>query len=337
MKKMRIVIIAEQAGAAVHPVTHEAVSFARKLGADRGGSVQILVLGNHVEKTVHDLAETTAMDVTGFESAQLALYNGEIYQNTLSTFFETDAPAVICLPHTAFGFDLAPRLAVSLQASCITAVEKIRFSNGRVRFVRSMFNGKLQAEVAAAREKIVVTIMPGAWSRQAHFSGSRKPRVHIIKPDNFPTASHTLAVRESTKKPLNFDDADVIVAAGRGIGKARNIQLLEDLASIFPKSGIGASRAVCDLGWLGYRHQIGITGQTVSPRLYIACGISGAMQHLAGMKESRIIVAINNDPYAAIFQVADFGIVENLETFIPILLEEFKRQRAVQQKHHPCA
>jgi electron transfer flavoprotein alpha subunit len=150
--------------------------------------------------------------------------------------------------------------------------------------------------------------------------------VRIIKSDVFPTASQTLEVREASNEPLNFDDADVIVAAGRGIRNAKNLKLLENLAAIFPKAGLGASRAVCDLGWLGYRHQIGITGQTVSPRLYIACGISGAMQHLAGMKESRIIVAINNDPHAAIFQVADLGIVENLETFIPILLAEFKRQ-----------
>ncbi len=323
-------MIAELTGAVVHPVTHEVVSFAREWGTHMGGgSMQLLVLGNHVENIVHNLAETTRMDVTGFESAQLALYNGEVYRNTLATFFKTDAPTVVCLPHTAFGFDLAPRLAVFLQASCITAVEKIRFSNGRVRFVRSMFNGKLRAEVATASEKIVVTIMPGAWSRQTNLSGSRSPQVHITEPDGFPAASRTLEIRESARESLNFDDADVIVAAGRGIRNAENIQLLKDLAGIFPKAGLGASRAVCDLGWLGYRHQIGITGQTVSPRLYIACGISGAMQHLAGMKGSRVIVAINSDPHAAIFQVADFGIVENLETFIPVLLEEFKRQQAV--------
>jgi electron transfer flavoprotein alpha subunit len=326
MEEMRITVIAEQTGATVQPVTREAVSFARELETHTGGFVQAIVLGDPVESLAHSLAETTGVDVTGFESANLALYNGEVYRNTLLKFLETDGPAVICLPHTAFGFDLAPRLAIALHASCITAVEEIRFSNGRVRFVRSMFNGKLQAEVATSREKIVVTLLPGAWPGHERFPGSRKHQVRIIKSDVFPTASQTLEVREASNEPLNFDDADVIVAAGRGIRNAKNLKLLENLAAIFPKAGLGASRAVCDLGWLGYRHQIGITGQTVSPRLYIACGISGAMQHLAGMKESRIIVAINNDPHAAIFQVADLGIVENLETFIPILLAEFKRQ-----------
>ncbi|RUA02040.1 MAG: hypothetical protein DSY89_03590 [Deltaproteobacteria bacterium] len=326
MKEMRITVIVGQTGTTVPPVTPEAVSFARELETYTGGFVQAIVLGNDVVGIAHHLAETTGVDVTGIESTRLALYNGEVYRDTLIKFLETDGPAVICLPHMAFGFDLAPRLAVALHASCVTAVEAIRFSNGRVGFVRSMFNGKLKAEVTTLREKVVVTLMPGAWSRPARRPGSRKQSVRIMKPDVFPSASQTVGIRESDKDMLNFDDADVIVAAGRGIGNPLNIRLLKDLAAIFSKSGIGASRAVCDLGWLSYRHQIGITGQTVSPRLYIACGISGAMQHLAGMKESRTIVAINNDPHAAIFQAADYGIVENLETFIPILLSEFKRQ-----------
>lgn len=323
-RKMRISVIAERAGAAVHPVTSETLSFALEVGAHLDGGVHAFVLGKRVGDMARTLSETGGIDVTGIEAEQLALYNGETYRAALVEVLETAGPALICLPHTAFGFDLAPRLAASLQAACITAVEEVRFSNGAIRFVRAMFNGKLQAEVASDREKTVVTIMPGAWPG-AHNRPCSRGRVCIMATDVFPTASRTLEIRESAEERLNLGDADVIVAAGRGIRNPGNLRLMEDLAGIFPKSGLGSSRAVCDLGWLGYKHQVGVTGQTVSPGLYIACGISGAVQHLAGMRGSRVIVAINSDPRTAIFQVADYCIVENLETFIPVLLEEFRR------------
>jgi electron transfer flavoprotein alpha subunit len=151
-----------------------------------------------------------------------------------------------------------------------------------------------------------------------------KGSVHIIRTNFVPIASQTLEIKESKKGELNLGDADVIVSAGRGVRNPENIHLLEELAKIFPKSALGGSKAACDLGWLAYQHQIGITGQTVSPRLYIACGISGSVQHISGMRGSQTIIGINSDPDASIFNVADYGIVENLETFIPTLLEEFR-------------
>jgi len=333
---MQITVIAEQRENVVHPVTRETLSFAVELGAQLGGSPHALVLGSHVGDMARKLAATTGIDVTGVEAEQLALYNGEIYRKAVVETLEADESVLVCLPHTAFGFDLAPRLAVSLQAACITAVEKVHFCSDGMRFVRSMFNGKLQAELAATGEKTVVTVMPGAWPAQEEFSNSGG-RTRVVKTDVFPAASRTLEVRESAGQQLNLGDADVIVAAGRGIRNPKNLQLLEGLAGIFPKSSLGASRAVCDLGWLGYRHQIGITGQTVSPGLYIACGVSGAVQHLAGMKGSGTIVAINSDPHAAIFQVADYCIVEDMESFIPVLLEEFRRFSAAGKTKEPGA
>jgi electron transfer flavoprotein alpha subunit len=119
-------------------------------------------------------------------------------------------------------------------------------------------------------------------------------------------------------------DAEVIVSAGRGVGKKENIALIKELAALFPRSAVGASRQACDLGWLEYKHQVGTTGQTVAPKLYIACGISGAIQHVSGMKKAQNIIAINNDPHAAIFHVAHICIVEDLVSFIPLLIEELK-------------
>lgn len=125
----------------------------------------------------------------------------------------------------------------------------------------------------------------------------------------------------------DFSEAEVIVAAGKGIGAAENIELIKRLAGVFPKSAVGCSRAVCDLGWMEYRRQIGMTGRTVAPSLYIACGISGAMPHLAGMRNSRLIIAVNRDKNAAIFNIAHLGVVEDLLTFVPTVLELLENER----------
>jgi electron transfer flavoprotein alpha subunit len=134
--------------------------------------------------------------------------------------------------------------------------------------------------------------------------------------------SRTLGIAESAHLYSALKDAEVIVSGGRGIGKRENVSLIKRLAAVFPRSAVGASRSACDLGWFEHRHQIGTTGQTVSPRLYIACGISGAFQHVSGMRGAQTILAINTDRHAPIFQVAHYCIVEDLTTFIPILLRE---------------
>lgn len=349
MGNMQIIVVAAPPETSV-AVTYEIITFARAVRAYTGGWVKVLVMGNRVTAAARQIACDTGVTVTGIASASLALYNGEAYLAAVMENIESnDGPVLICLPHISFGFDLAPRLAVSLEAACITAVEKMRFVGDEMRLIRPMFNGRLKAELAVSGQKAVVTITPGAWpgahSRSVRPIGASRPaelpeppesteypelpgrrgKVRIVAANISTRYSQTLEIKESAGQRLDLSDAEVIVAAGRGIGDPDNIQLLKDLAGIFPRPGLGASRAVCDLGWLGYPYQIGITGQTVAPGLYIACGISGASQHLAGMRHSRMIVAINIDPHAAIFQVADYCIVENLETFIPVLLDVFHR------------
>ena len=321
--KRQIAVIVEHTGNRILPVTYESLSFAMELGERLGLNLSVLILGNSIEAMAKQLAERTGSHVTGIKGAQLESYNGEAYKGAIVEILEAFDPSYICMPHTATGFDLAPRIAFFLNASCVTSVEKIRVREGNIRFIRSMFNGKLHAEMAPATAKAVLTILPGAWPSLEIHPGS-KGSVHIIRTNFSPIASQTLEIKESRKEKLNLGDADVIISAGRGIRKPANLHLLEELAKIFPKSVLGSSKAACDLGWLGYQHQIGITGQTVSPRLYIACGISGAVQHISGMRGSQTIIGINSDPDASIFNAADYGIVENLETFIPTLLEEFR-------------
>jgi electron transfer flavoprotein alpha subunit len=321
--KAQILVIAEHTGNRILPVTYESLSFAMELGRHLGRNVSVLILGNTVEAMAKKLAARIGSDVIGIEGEQLDLYNGEAYKAAIVEVMETFDPSYICMPHTATGFDLAPRLAFFMNASCITSIEKVYAHEGNIRFIRSMFNGKLHAEMAPATAKSVLTILPGAWpSLEIH--PESKGSVHITRTNFVPVASQTLKIKESKKGKLNLGDADVIISAGRGVRNPENLHFLEELAKIFPKSVLGSSKAVCDLGWLGYQHQIGITGQTVSPRLYIACGISGAVQHISGMRDSQTIIGINSDPDSSIFNVADYGIVENLKTFIPILLEEFR-------------
>ena len=321
--KAQILVITEHTGNRILPVTYESLSFAMELGERLGLNVSVLILGKTVEAMAKKLAERTGSDVIGVEGEQLEFYNGEAYKAATAEVLEMFNPSYICIPHTAIGFDLAPRLSVYLNASCVTSVEKVRICEGNIRFIRSMFNGKLHAEVAPATAMAVLTILPGAWpSLEIH--PESKGAVHIIRTNFVSVASQTLEIKESKREKLNLGDADVIISAGRGISNPENLHLFEELAKIFPKSAFGSSKSACDLGWLGFQHQIGITGQTVSPRLYIACGISGAVQHISGMRGSQTIIGINSDPDASIFNVADYGIVENLETFIPILLEEFR-------------
>jgi electron transfer flavoprotein alpha subunit len=137
------------------------------------------------------------------------------------------------------------------------------------------------------------------------------------------SAYKPLGIRESAEENVRLEESDVIVSAGRGIGTRENLELVRSVARLFPDSAVGASRTICDLKWLPFAHQVGVTGKTVSPKLYLACGISGAQQHIAGMKGSQMIVAINKDPQAAIFSISDYIIVEDLTTFLPLLIRKY--------------
>ena len=177
-------------------------------------------------------------------------------------------------------------------------------------------------DVTPERDTTVLTVLPGAFkaeqkSPRAHLAGS----MEVLKIPDHPQKIRTLGVIPAEEQDLDLALADVIVSAGRGIGAEDNLELIRRLAGLFSKSAMGCSRTVCDLGWLGYKHQIGLTGKTVAPKLYLAVGISGAIQHLVGMKASQCIVAIHKDPEAPIFEVADYGIVGDLMEVVPALTE----------------
>lgn len=314
-------IIAMHIQGKILPETYEAVSFAQDLGS---GQKTIIVLGSgsQLSSMANELSENTGIDVVAIKAQYLNLYNAESYKKIIKGIIGHGRSACICMPHVSMGYDLAPGLAVDLDAACITGIEAI---SPDASFTRSMFGGKIRVQTRPLDGPVVLTVLPGAWKgfdNAPLASGS----VDILSVDEPPLTTRTLEIKASTPKDMGFSDAEVIVSAGRGIGSAENLLHIEDLAALFPRSAVGATRGVCDLGWLGYKHQIGVTGNTVAPGVYIACGISGAVQHLSGMRHSGLIIAINTDAHASIFRIATYCIVEDVNTFIPILLEEYKGQ-----------
>jgi electron transfer flavoprotein alpha subunit len=308
-------IIAEQRKGYVTQETYELVGFARTIG--NGTRPLILLAGKDISEQAREISEKTGCNTIALHGDHLEQYNCLSYAYALMEILQKEAAAWVCLPHTSMGYDLAPRLAVLLQAACITGVE----SAGQGWLRRPIFGGRFIEEIAPETLCVVVTVLPGAFSACEEETGPAG-EVRVVEAPFREMPSQTLGTVESPHQDSSLQDAEVIVSAGRGIGTRENISLVERLARVFPRSAVGASRSLCDLGWFEHKHQIGTTGHIVSPRLYVACGISGAFQHVSGMRGSQTVVAINTDPHAAIFRVAHYCIVEDLTSFIPLLLDE---------------
>jgi electron transfer flavoprotein alpha subunit len=283
-----------------------------------------------MEEMALKLSRTTALDVIGIEIPGLVSYHGEVYKAILNKLLGEFHPAYVCIAHTHQGLDFAPGLAVGLDAACITGVEQVFCENKCIYFSRAICNGKIIATVNAETEPVVVTLQPGRF--KPHFlKNSISGVVELRTMSYLPQYSRALGVRPVELDDTGLADARVIVSAGKGIGKKENLSLLYCLAELFSKSTVAGSRLVCDMEWLEKQRQVGITGNTVAPELYIACGISGAVQHVAGMGDAGFVVAVNTDPHAAIFNVSDICIVEDVTTFIPEVLAAYKAKK--ESKH----
>ncbi|MFO7962365.1 MAG: electron transfer flavoprotein subunit alpha/FixB family protein [Desulfobacterales bacterium] len=323
-----IYVLAEHIEGGIRPVTYEIIAFAKALQAGIDADVTVLLLGNGIDGMAAEIAENTGIDVQGFQHESLAGYNQELYASVLASFFADNPFVYVCMPHSTQGMDLAPVLAVKTGAACITGVEGMEFSTGAMGFYRSVFNGKASAFMVAETTSTVLTVQGGIAKpavRQSEASGN----VHISTVHIPPHQTRSTGIVRARTDSRSIAEADIIISAGRGIGKQENLDLVRMLAEQFSKSAVGGSRPLCDLGWLEYQCQIGITGQSVSPELYVACGISGAVQHLSGIRGAGFIVAINTDPKAAIFNMADVCIVEDATSFIPVLIEALKSSAAL--------
>jgi electron transfer flavoprotein alpha subunit len=320
------IVIAEYHQGEIKPVTMELITAARELNKSGPAGITICLAGSPVKPAAEQLAEKTGCAVLGLEMEASLSYMEAHCAAAVAAALEKDPPKYILIAHTVRGVALAGALAPGLNAACITGVETVVSANGADRFVRSIHGGKFTATLTADRPSTILTIQPGSY--QPVRPPGKPPGRIAIKPvpaskDRIKSLGRKSAVSGAT----DLAGARIIVAAGRGIGRPENLDWIHRLAACFPNSAVAGSRIVCDLGWLGYSRQVGVSGNTVAPELYLACGISGAFQHLVGMRGSKIVVAVNTDPKAAIFREADVCIVEDLNTFIPAFINAFETSR----------
>lgn len=324
-----IIIIAEHTDGKVAPVTYELIETAKILQGFTASSIKIVISGHNLSVAVQDLSEKSGMDIIAITPPGLSDPDEAVYKNFPADLLTDLNPSYICIAHDSKGLDFAPGLAIKMDAACITGVEKITQCDDGICFSRSLFNDKITGGIIATAGTTILTIQPGIFKPKI----TNNKHLGIISTITISDSSkqyHFTGYKNNQIDTSAIDSANVIVAAGNGIGKQENLDILNRLAELFSKAAVGASRPVCDKKWLPYNRQIGVTGATVRPKLYIACGISGSSQHIAGMRDSRFIVAINKDPSAAIFNYADICIVEDVTAFIPEFINTFKNEMAVQ-------
>ena len=323
-----ITIIAEHFEGKIRPVTYELVAFAHEIQNFLPQKILMVILETGLTSLADEIAQTAGIDVLSLQHPCLGSYNQEVYVSVLEKWFSKNPFSCLCAAHTTQGMDFAPILSVRLNSACITGVEHVGKQNNSVFFTRPIFNGKAAAKMVPSAVSTILTVQTGIMKfKNCETTSPGKVEIQSVLPVQQFTRSLGLVRARSDSQTIS--DADIIISAGRGVGKKENLDMIYRLASLFSKSAVGGSRPLCDLGWLGYPQQIGITGMIVSPRLYMACGISGAAQHLSGIRGADFIVAVNTDSKANIFNMADVCIVEDLTTFIPILIEELEKTLAV--------
>jgi len=325
----RIIIIIDTIENSPPASGFELISFAEQFAEACSLEIQVIVAGGSIRETA-EKAALYGHNVLGLEHDSLIIPNPDFLASTLAGLMNDSEPQYLCFQHTMRGCHMAALLSASLNMSCITAVESFAVAGNSPVFRRSLFNGKINIDLAPAHDRSILTVLPGSFAVTDSDLPRRTPgSLEIRAITGVDSPCRPLGIGESPEESVRLEESDVIISAGRGIGAPENLDLIRAVAKLFPNSAVGASRIVCDQKWLPYAHQVGVTGKTVSPRLYMACGISGAQQHIAGMKGSQLIVAVNTDPRAAIFSISDYIIVEDLKTFLPLLIqkhEELYRQ-----------
>jgi len=314
-----ILVIAEQLNDTLNRASWEAVAAAQQAG----GPVRVAVLGHDVGSVAAELARADVAEVLVVEHQALATYTADGHVQALAHLLQAEAPAQVFLPHTYQTRDFAPALAARVGRALLTDCIGIRAQGDDRAFIRPMFQGKLHAAVLpVGPPPHLVTFQIGAYRADAVSTGSTAAPVRRVEPniDAAAIRQRPEAPFQEAKQAVDLSQAERIVSIGRGIKDQEHVPVAEKLAAALGAE-LAASRPICDAGWLPMSRQIGSSGQTVAPKLYVALGISGAIQHLVGMKGSNTIVAINKDADAPIFEVADYGIVGDLFEVVPAIVE----------------
>jgi len=323
-----ILVVAEQREGKLNRVSFETVAGAQAISKETGWPVDVVLAGNNIGALAQDLAGKAVARVYVLEGEPLAVYTSDAYVFALKQFIQDKLPKLVLFPHTYQVRDFAPRLALALDRTLVSDAIGYKHENGKLLFTRQMFQGKFAADVSFGSDgPWLATFQIGAFrGDQAEAGSASVEKVAAAVAEGSPRVTPHEVFQEA-KQAVDLSQSEVIVAVGRGIKEQKNLALAEDLAKALGGE-VAASRPICDNGWLPLERQIGSSGQTVAPKLYVALGISGAIEHIVGMKSSRTIVAVNKDPEAPIFEIADVGVVGNLFDVVPALTEEIKKAKA---------
>ncbi len=317
---MSIIVFAEQRGGALRKITFEVISEGKRLAAAAGDSLKVLLAGDNVSGLAEELKKFGPDEIAVVNSDQLADYTTESYAGVLADYVKQENPSLVLLGHSAIGKDLAPRVAARLGAGLVSDCIKINADGGDFSFVHPIYAGKAVATYKVNSAVKMATLRPNVFAiEEAEGAAS----VVDFAPEIAASRTTVKEVIQQAGDRPELTEADVICSGGRGLGGPDGFGLIEQLADALG-AAVGSSRAAVDAGWRDHQAQVGQTGKVVSPNLYIACGISGAIQHLAGMGSSKCIVGINKDPEANIFNVADYGIEGDLYKVVPALIEKLK-------------
>ena len=315
-----IMLIAPCTNGRVHPEIDDLLGFGQRLQALAKATMGIWILGEDEGGAAREIAEKSGLPVTAVGCAGLSPYVSESYAAVLVEEIRAVKPAFVCAVHTAQGWEWAPAVAARMGAGCICGVDGITEFDGRICFQKELYGGKVKGLFSPNKAPTVVSVLPGMFPSTPLGKVSAGHITHK-RASPRPARTRYLGIKGAAADTSDITTAPVIVAVGNGIGAQENLALAYRLAKLLPKAAVAGSRILCDRGWLAYDRQVGVSGATVRPALYIACGISGASQHVAGMRGAKFVIAINTDPRAPIFNEADICIVEDITRFIPLIEE----------------
>ncbi len=323
---MSILVVGEQRDGALNGMTLETVSAAQQMGGELGVPVYAALFGKGGEQAAAEIATAQLERVHCIEHELLDDYTADAASLAVRQLIEQHKPRVVLFPHTYQVRDYAPKLATALGRVLVSDVVAHKVEGGAITLIRQLFQGKVNADVKFTGEPpFLASLQAGAYRADRRQPG--QAAIEKFSPQIAPEQirSKPLELFRESARAVDLGAADIIVSVGRGIKDPENLPMIEQLAKAL-NAEIAASRPICDNGWLPMERQVGSSGQTVAPKMYLAVGISGAIQHLVGMKGSKTVVAINKDPEAPIFEIADYGIVGDLFQVVPALIEELKKK-----------
>lgn len=325
-----ILVIVEQREGKLNRVSWETIAAGQQIATETGWTLEAAVVGSGVDAMAREVAAKKLGKVYDVESQALNPYTPDAFSAGLKQFVENKQPRLVLMPHTYQVRDFVPKLATAMGRTVVSDSIGYRKDGEKLLFTRQMFQGKFSADVAFTCDPPwFVTFQSGAFRGDKVEAGASDAPVETVNLDIPASISRNQPqpVFKEAKQAVDLTQAEIIVSVGRGIKEQKNIELAKQLADALGGE-IAASRPICDSGWLPMDRQIGSSGQTVSPKLYLALGISGAIQHVVGMKGARSVVAVNKDSEAPIFEIADVAVVGNLFDIVPPLIEEVKKAKS---------